>query len=235
MSQSNMNQGRDAMAAASDSARQQLGFIESLQRQQQELQQKQQQQQQQQQPVVSQYYIGTTPRNDNLSQPTDSKSELTVGCEKTTVLELLPILGVGNPRGRRFRASYALSFGSMFQLPHILTTEELCRQPYSTTMAKYDVACLQAAQFAELAIGAMVSDELSTMFQLINASVLCLQDSVKEPIHFRCRFELARAFFLHSILRCYNGDMEGCFKYRRAAMNTLAKLSVSDRVCTTSC
>eukprot|EP00956_Cyclotella_meneghiniana_P032657 scaffold90542_cov49-Cyclotella_meneghiniana.AAC.3 len=110
MSQFNMNQGRDAMAAASDSAQQQLGFIESLQRQQQELQQKQHQQQlqQQQQPVVSQYYIGTTPRNNNLSLPIDTKSDSAVGCEKTTVLELLPILGYGNLMGRRFRSAYTL-------------------------------------------------------------------------------------------------------------------------------
>ena len=234
------------MAAASDSAQQQLGFIERLQRQQQELQQQQQQQMKAQNNQVTQNGIqgqehlnqnGMQMSRDNpssmpannvqpmTSQPS-SKMTPAVGCEKTIVLELLPILLPDNSTGMKFRSSYNLSFGLTFQLPPILTVDEYYKQFGPGSMPKYDVAALQAAQFAEHAIGAMICGERSTMFKLINASILCLQDSVKEPVHKSCRFELARTFFLHSILRCYDDDMERCFKYRRAAMNTLVKLNV---------
>jgi hypothetical protein len=229
---SQFNQG-DAMAAASNSAQQQLGFIERLQRQQQEMQRQQQMQNRMshdQNPngMYSRDQWNMSGGSSPLPQANDvrtsysnaKKLNVIVGCEKTKVLELLPLLLSHNPIGMRFRASYTLSFGSMFQLPPILSFT-------SSVIPKYDAAALQGAQFAELAIGAMVDGQRTQMHELINASILCLQDSVKEPLHPTCRFELARAFFLHSLLRCYKGDMERSFKYRRVAMNTLAKLDVS--------
>jgi hypothetical protein len=226
-----MNQGRDPMAAASDSAQQQLGFIEQLQRQQ-EMQQQQLMQNQNQMNQTETFMSRDGEQSSTRSGSNKSASlqrinepKSPVGCEKTTVLELLPILHPNDHLGLRFRASYTLSFGSMFQLPSILTADEYRRQ-FTGQMPKYDVAALQAAMFAESAVGAMVDGQRSMMYTLMNASILCLQDSVKEPVHARCRLELARAFFLHSLLRCYNGDMERCLKYRRAAMNTLGKLDV---------
>eukprot|EP00804_Cyclotella_cryptica_P017010 CCRYP_003264-RA/>CCRYP_003264-RA protein AED:0.07 eAED:0.07 QI:495/1/1/1/0.66/0.5/4/69/781 len=243
--------GQDAMAAASDSARQQLGFIERLQQQQQELQRQQQQQMQMQQMAQAQN-IQAMPfmsrdgddnaisrqmsnnYNEQVSghQPSQqfSSTEQTsaVGCEKTTVRELLHVLDPKDPLGSRFRACYGISFGSIFGLPPILTYDEYCRQftpPIaSTSLPKYDVAALQAAQFAELALGALADGDRCMMFALINASIFCLQDTVKEPVHRSCQFELAKAFFFHSLIRCHNGDMERYFKYRRAAMHTLAHL-----------
>jgi hypothetical protein len=215
------------MAAASNSAQQQLGFIERLQRQQQ--QQAMQKHQNQNNGLYSSrdewnMSGGSSPlpqANDvRTSYSNAKKLNAVVGCEKTKVLELLPLLLSHNPIGMRFRASYTLSFGSMFQLPPILSFT-------NGPLPKYDAAALQGAQFAELAIGAMVDGQRTKMHELINASILCLQDSVKEPLHPTCRFELAKAFFFHSLLRCYNGDMERSFKYRRVVMNTLAKLDVS--------
>lgn len=240
MNQFNMNQGGgDAMAAASNSAQQQLGFIERLQRQQQEIQQQQMnlnQGQNQDGMFMSrkEWHMtgGDSSQMPQMNmgqiaiQARTKKSEPAVGCEKTAVLELLPFLRPNDKMGARFRASYILSFGTMFQLPPVLTSEEYCLQTTNMSMPKYDVAVLQAAQFAELAVGAMVDGDKDKMFELTNASILCLQDSVKEPVHPNCRFELSRALFLHALLRSFNGDMERCFKYRRASMNTLAKLDV---------
>ena len=62
--------------------------------------------------------------------------------------------------GIHLRANYTLSFGGLFELPNIPMDEEYCSrfdkslEPYQ--LPKFDVAALQAARFAELALGALV-------------------------------------------------------------------------------
>jgi hypothetical protein len=237
------------MAAASSSSFGLLSSIQQLQKQNQERiahstenQRKTNQQQQQlmnsfgQDPNPSHQMTGfdgpsgSPLRRNSVQQVSNNTKASVVGCEKTSVLELIHLLEPSHPLGSRFRASYTLSFGSMFQLPPVLTFEDYCQQftppVVLSSLPKYDVAALQAAHFAELAIGALADGERSKTFELMNASILCLQDSVKEPCHISCQFELAKAFFFHSLLRCYHGEMEQCFKYRRAAMNTLALMDV---------
>jgi hypothetical protein len=221
MSQVNMNNGVDYMAAAFNSAQQQ-----HFQGQQQ-IQYPNQNGTQILCDNDRSLFAFTPKTRDEVIYP-QPINKVAVGCEKTAVLELLPILLSTDSMGDQFRASYTLSFGAMFPLPPILSSEDYYRQfTQGSPMPKYDAAALQAAHFSELAIGAMVDGKQSIMHKLINASILCLQDSVKEPAHPSCQFELARAFFFHSILRCYNGDMERSFKYRRACINSLAKLGVS--------
>ena len=131
-----------------------------------------------------------------------------IGCLKAKVLKLLHILCPSDPDGIRFRACYALSLGSMFGLPLIPSDEEYCRrfepsgsfEPY--LLPKFDIAALQAARFAEVAMGALADGERSMVLELANASVLCLQDCVEEPVHPSCMFDVARTFFFHGIFRC---------------------------------
>jgi hypothetical protein len=116
-----------------------------------------------------------------------------------------------------FRACYTLSVGSLFGLPDVLKKEDY--------FPKYDVAVLQAARFAELAIGALVDGNGSKMTKLANATVLCLKEAAQEPVHPSCKFDVARAYFFLAICELNIGDVEGYLKYRRESMRRLSEMN----------
>jgi hypothetical protein len=156
-----------------------------------------------------------------------------IGCLHPKVLQYLPLTNSTNPSGMHLRACYTLSFGGLFGLSTVPTDEDYCRrfaplEPYQ--LPKFDVAALQAARFAELAMGALTMikhGEMEFVVALANASVLCLQTCVEEQVHPCLILDIARIYFFHSTLRLYIGDMERYFKYRRVCLRYLSQLDVS--------
>ena len=163
-----------------------------------------------------------------------------IGCVNPNVTKYIPLIHPTNPHGMHLRACYTLSFGGLFGLPPIPTDEEYCRrfdkslEPHQ--LPKFDVAALQAARFAELAMGALVDSNCnfqttmsgSLLLALANASVLCLCDCVEERIHPSLMLDVARAYFFHAIFRAQFDDMGRYFKYRRVCLRHLAELDVSN-------
>jgi predicted nucleotidyltransferase len=153
-----------------------------------------------------------------------------------------PLIEPSNSHGLHLRACYTLSIGDMFGLPPIPTDDEYCRrfdkslEPHQ--LPKFDLAALQAARFAELAMGALadmnpkkddnvpstIQHHSSLLLSLVNASVLCLQDCIEERVHPSLMFDVARTYFLHALLRMQLGDMERYFKYRRICLRHLAQM-----------
>jgi len=234
--------GTDAMANNHDAAKQQLAYIQQLQRMHQQAQANQEDQK----PAASSTTETTTTathtdsatatssagsRSPGPSGNTNDEYEnkgIAVGCQNPSVLKLLHLLEPTDPDAIRFNACYALSFGSLFGLPPIPSNEEYCRRlPESSEpnlLPKFDVAALQATRFAELGMGALANGQRSMVLELANASVLCLRECVEESIHPSCMFDVARTFFFHGIFRAYFGDMERYFKYRRFSLRHLAQL-----------
>jgi hypothetical protein len=124
--------------------------------------------------------------------------------------------------GNRLRAYYRLSVDELFGLPAIPFDEaNLHMLSHSHQVA------LQAAQFSELALGALVHNEVSLAMELCNATVHCLRESVKEPVQSNYVFEVGRAYFLLGVFRAFRGDMDRYFKYRRVALTHMAQIGVS--------
>jgi len=157
-----------------------------------------------------------------------------IGCAHLSVLKYISLTSPSDTSGSHLRANYALSFGGLFELPSIPTDEEYCSrfdkslEPYQ--LPKFDVAALQAARFAELALGALVDSSSSSnnstlVVELTNASVLCLRDCIEERVHPSLMFDMARSFFFHAILRLYlDKDMIYYFKFRRVCLRHLCQL-----------
>ncbi|KAL7537786.1 hypothetical protein ACHAXR_008077 [Thalassiosira sp. AJA248-18] len=187
-----------------------------------------------------------------------SSKQPVIGCEHISVQPYIPLLQPNNPTGLHLRACYTLSVGGLFGLPSIPTDEEYCRrfdfslEPHQ--LPKFDVAALQAARFAELAMGALADTTSSCsnfngnnnsgdtaaatattknnnllLVALANASILCLRDCVEHPIHPSLMFDVARTYLFHAIFRSQlDNDMERYFKYRRVCLRTLAQLDCCD-------
>lgn len=144
----------------------------------------------------------------------------------------LRLLSKSSLEGNRLRSYYELSINELLNLPAIPSDEEYCRGlpiPLSSPklLPRFDLAALNSARFAELAIGAYVSNQAALSTELSNATVACLKDCVEEPIHPLCMFDMARAYFLHGFLRSVKGDMERYFKYRRVCLTHISRLGVS--------
>ena len=135
------------------------------------------------------------------------------------------LLNKDSSDGNRLRAYYRLSVDELFALPPI-SRDELNSSMHSHS---HQVA-LQAAQFAELALGALVHNEVSFAMELCNATVHCLRESVKEPVQPNYVFEVGRAYFLLGVFRAFRGDLDRYFKYRRVALTHVAKIDVSGRL-----
>ena len=88
------------------------------------------------------------------------------------------------------------------------------------------LAALSAARFAEVALGAIVHNEVSLAMELCNAVVHCLRESVQEPVQPPYMFEVARSYFLLGVFRAFRGDMVRYFKYRRVCLTYVSKLEV---------
>ena len=146
-----------------------------------------------------------------------------------TVAAHIPLLGRDSIDGNRLRAFYRLSVDELYVLPPIPSDEEYCaRHNLSLSLLPGSHKhALNASRFAEIALGAVVHNEISLAMELCNATVHTLRDCMKDPLTSEYGFEVARAYFLLGAFRAFRGDMVRYFKYRRASMLHLAKSEVS--------
>lgn len=145
-----------------------------------------------------------------------------------TVVSHMPLLNKSNPDGNRLRSYYDLSVDELFSLPPIPSDEEYCARlsvPMNPSLLpRFDLAALQAARFAEVALGALANNQVALALELSNATVMCLRECVEEPVHPSCMYDVARAYLLHGIFRSFRGDMVRYFKYRRVCLTHLSQL-----------
>lgn len=151
--------------------------------------------------------------------------------------QYLRLLSKSSLEGNRLRSYYELSVNELLNLPPIPSDEEYCRSlpiPLENPrlLPRFDLAALNSARFAELAIGAHVSNQAVLSTELSNATVACLKDCVEEPIHPMCMFDMARAYFLHAFLLSVKGDLERYFKYRRVCLTSISRMDVVSSVLT---
>ena len=149
-----------------------------------------------------------------------------------TVSDHTHLLDRNDPDGSRLFAYFKLSIDELFRLPPTPTDEEYCLRLNIPGMTPRMIpgthlAALSAARFAEIALGAMVHNEISLAMELCNAVVHCLRESVKEPVQTPIMLEVSKAYFLLGVFRACRGDMARYFKYRRVCMTYLGKLEVS--------
>jgi len=148
-----------------------------------------------------------------------------------TIKQHTHLLDRADPEGSRYRAYYKLSIDELYRLPPTPTDEEYCTRLSVPGMAPSMIpgthlAALSAARFAEVALGALVHNEVSLALELGNAVVHCLRESVAEAVQKSVMFEVARAYFLLGVFRACRGDMARYFKYRRVCLSYLTKLEV---------
>lgn len=197
------------------------------QQQQLQQQQKQQLQQQQQQQLQQQQQQQQQLQQQQQQQPssvgTDSNGVPKTIAAHTHLLEL------SDPDGSRLRAYYRLSVDEIFGFPPTPTDEEYCTRLGVEGMTPRHIpgthlAALSAARFAEVALGAIVHNEVPLAMELCNAVVHCLKESVQEPVQPLYMFEVARSYFLLGVFRSFRGDMLRYFKYRRVCLTYVTKL-----------
>lgn len=142
-----------------------------------------------------------------------------------------PLLEKSSIYGNRLRSYYLLALDTLFNLPPIPSDEEYCARLNGnmtpSMLPPFDVAALKAARFAELALGALVSNQISLALELSSATVTSLKECAEEPIHPNCTYDVAKAYFLHGIFRSYRGDMTRYFKYRRVCLAKLSQLDAT--------
>ena len=132
--------------------------------------------------------------------------------------------------GNRLRAYYQLSVDELFCLPCIPSDNDCAHRLNlinSQMLPPSHQVALQSARFTEIAIGALVHNEISLATELCNATVHCLRQCVKEPVQPQYVFEVGRSYFLLGVFRAFRGDMDRYFKYRRVALIYIAQISVS--------
>lgn len=180
------------------------------------------QEQQQQQPTKRAHRLEPVLSNSNSTNLPNS------------VASHLPLLSLNNPDGNVLRSYYQLSVNDLLNLPPIPSDEDYCtilsQNNYNclpSNLPTYDQSALQAARFAELALGALANNQVPLALELSNASVMCMRNCVEEPSHKSCIYDVARAYLLHGIFRSYRGDFVRYFKYRRVCMSHLSQLNVS--------
>ena len=176
------------------------------------------------------------------SSMTSSASISKNGIPKT-ITNHTHLLEPNDPDGSRLYAYYRLSIDEIFRLPPTGRAQDLIvasglagngtDMPYSNPA----LAALSAAQFAELALGALVHNEVAWAMELCNCVVHCLRDSChtnqdvmasSSPV---VQYEIARAYFLLGVFRACRGDMARYFKYRSVCLVYLSKLEVSSLIC----
>jgi len=142
----------------------------------------------------------------------------------------LELLESSSVEGARLRSFYDLSINELLNLPPVPTDSELALKmnvANSKQLESYDLSALRAARYAELALGAFVSNQINLALELSNSTVACLRECVEEPVSPQCMFDVARAYFLHAIFRSYRGDTNRYFKYRRVCLTHLYQMEVS--------
>ena len=150
-----------------------------------------------------------------------------IGVEKS-VTKHLSKLEKSSVFGNRLRSYYSLAIDTLFNLPPVPSDEEYCAKLNANMtpamLPPFDVAALRAARFAEIALGALINNQIVLALELSNATVVCLKQCVKEPVHPSCMFDVAKAYFLLGMFRSYRGDMQRYFKYRRVCLAKLSQL-----------
>lgn len=149
-----------------------------------------------------------------------------------TIASHTHLLELSDPDGSRLRSYYRLSVDEIFGFPPTPTDEEYCMRLNIPGMTPRMIpgthlAALSAARFAEVALGAIVHNEVALGMELCNAVVHCLRESVQEPVQPPYMFEVARSYFLLGVFRAFRGDMVRYFKYRRVCLTYISKLDVS--------
>lgn len=171
---------------------------------------------------------------DTLEQPTRKmKFEKSTAADANgvprTIASHTHLLELSDPDGSRLRSYYRLSVDEIFGFPPTPTDEEYCIRLNVPGMTPRHIpgthlAALSAARFAEVALGAIVHNEVSLGMELCNAVVHCLRESVQEPVQLPYMFEVARSYFLLGVFRAFRGDMVRYFKYRRVCLTYISKL-----------
>jgi hypothetical protein len=149
-----------------------------------------------------------------------------------TITNHTHLLQPRDAEGSRLYAYYKMSVDEMFRLPPTPTDDDYCsRVPGMTPnhIPGSHLAALSAARFAELALGAVVHNEVSMAMELCNAVVHCLREAASVSTGI-ILFEVGKAYFLLGVFRAFRGDMERYLKYRRVSLSYLSRCDVS-RVC----
>jgi hypothetical protein len=133
----------------------------------------------------------------------------------------LAMLASSHPVGNMLRSYYQLTINEMFRLP---TTGEL------STAGAY------SSRFAELALGALVKDDMVMAHELCNVVVHCLQAALRDNFDDDPRgngngdddssYEVAKTYYLLGVFRAFRGDFGRYFKYRRICLACLSRLPV---------
>jgi hypothetical protein len=171
------------------------------------------------------------PRKLKLDPPKQSSSGMDANGVPKTIAAHTHLLELSDPDGSRLRAYYRLSVDELFGFPPTPTDEEYCMRLNIPGMTPRMIpgthlAALSAARFAEVALGAIVHNEVALGMELCNAVVHCLKESVQEPVQPPYMFEVARSYFLLGVFRAFRGDMLRYFKYRRVCLTYVSKLDV---------
>lgn len=177
------------------------------------------------------------PEMAEVEQPPTRRSKLDHARPSATASNGVPrtiaahthLLELSDPDGSRLRAYYRLSVDEPLGFPPSPTDEEYCTRLNIPGMTPRMIpgthlAALSAARFAEVALGALIHDEVKLAIELANAVVHCLRESVQEPVQPPYMFEVARSYFLLSVFRAFRGDMIRYFKYRRVCLTYVSKL-----------
>lgn len=147
------------------------------------------------------------------------------------VVKHAPLLEKSSAYGNRLRSYYSLALDTLFNLPPIPSDEEYCStlncDMTPSMLPPFDIAALKSARFAELALGALVSNQVPLALELSSATVTSLKECVEAQVHPNCLYEVAKAYFLHGMFRSYRGDMPRYFKYRRVSLSKLSQLNAS--------
>ena len=220
----NANQNGMANPMAYDMLQQQL----QLQQQQQEVINKMMEQMKNNNNNNSNGQVSGQEMGLNGNQTNDATSIDNQNLSKIASKHLL-LLEKSSMVGNRLRAHYSLSIDSLLMFPPIPSDEEYCAKlnivMNPIVLPQFDLSALRAARFAEIALGALISNEIPLSLELSNSVIGCLKQCADQPVHPSVLYEVARAFFLHGLFRSYRGDMQRYFTYRRICLSKLAQLA----------
>lgn len=168
--------------------------------------------------------------NDNKS---NNKTSLPLTLVSKTVTQNMALLDKTSVYGNQLRSYYLLSVDELFTLPGIPSDSDYMsslvgKSEKHSLLNEVDKTALQAARFAEIAIGALVHNELSMAMQLSNASVSLLKMCVLQTSSSsHLLYEVARSCFLLGCFRAFRGDIERYLKYRRVCMQHISQMDAT--------
>ena len=200
--------------------------IDAMQQEMSMLQQLQSQHQQEHQEQVMAMMVDGNYSISRLPQAPDTSS---ISGLPNGVKKNLHLLDRNSVEGARLKSFYSLSVDQLFRLPSVPSEEEffMRRSSLGTTRPSgyHDQSVLYAARFAELALGALASDNLLLASELSNATVTCIRDCLDSVISdTSALFLIAKSFFLHGLFRSFRGDITRYLKYRRVCLSLIPRM-----------